>query len=190
MTETPSLYERCVAFATQVHEGQFRKGKDIPYIGHCLAVVRLLTIITDDHEIWSAGVLHDTVEDCRPYGSVTLPIIEELAGERVARMVGDVTEPDRSLSWDERKQQALDHIVLMQKDSLLVKSADITANLTELNNDLKDGDPVEIFGRFNAGREKTVLSYYKRYLALFARWPENPLLPQLKKQIDLLLKFA
>src|SRR5258708_1981423 len=183
------LYERCLAFAKDVHEGQVRKGKKSTFIEHPKAVVVLLSLVTKDPEIYSAGILHDTVEDCITYGSVTISIIAELAGERVARMVSDVTEPDRSLPWEARKQQALEHIAVMQQDSQLLKTGDILANLIELNTDLTLLPVDEVFSRFKIGKAKSIESYRKRYDALVARWPENPLLPQLKSQVEHLLTY-
>ena len=69
MSETASVtvgtFARAVAFATEAHRGQVRKGADAdPYISHPLAVV---AILADEAHIvdWvtlCAAVLHDTVE--------------------------------------------------------------------------------------------------------------------------------
>jgi len=55
----------------------------------------------------------------------------KLHGERVAKMVEDVTEKDKSKPWFERKMEALKHVKVMDNDSLLLKSADILHNLSE-----------------------------------------------------------
>ena len=49
-----------------------------------------------------ASLLHDVIEDCE----VTKENIEKIFGIRVAEMVDDVTEQDRSLPWVERKRLA------------------------------------------------------------------------------------
>lgn len=97
-------YNRAVDFAEQVHHEKKRKGKEVPYIVHPMAVVMLLMLAGAEESVVVAGVLHDTIEDCDPYGSVTRELLAELFGEDVARMVDDVTEQDKTLSWPERKE--------------------------------------------------------------------------------------
>ena len=58
------MIERAIAFATRAHEGQFRKGTTRPYIVHPLEVGEIVASMTDDEEIISAAILHDTIEDC------------------------------------------------------------------------------------------------------------------------------
>lgn len=83
---------KATAFATRVHQGQTRKGKSTPYITHPKAVGQILASVTGDEEIIEAGILHDTIEDCLPYGSISKETIEGEFGTRVAKMVNDVTE--------------------------------------------------------------------------------------------------
>jgi (p)ppGpp synthase/HD superfamily hydrolase len=176
------LIQKAIDFAIDVHEVKQkhkRKGKDIPYITHVLSVGLILSRVTDDENIVSAGILHDTIEDCKPEGSVSKEIIEAEFNANVARMVNDVTEQDKSLPWFERKMASLKHIKDMEHDSQLVKSADVLHNLTELVQDLeKDGDVV--WERFNASKADTI----KRYDALIPElkrvWSENLLLEDLE----------
>lgn len=58
------VIEKAIMFATQAHEGQVRKGTDRPYIVHPLEVGRIVASMTEDEEIISAAILHDTIEDC------------------------------------------------------------------------------------------------------------------------------
>lgn len=59
-----TMIDRAIAFATRAHEGQVRKGTTRPYIVHPLEVGRIVSVMTDDEEIISAAILHDTIEDC------------------------------------------------------------------------------------------------------------------------------
>src|SRR5260221_4450893 len=184
-----SLYERCFAFACSVHEGQTRKGKTIPYIEHPKAVVLLLATVTKDPETLSSGILHDTVEDCDPYGWVTLQTLRELATDRVARMVGDVTEKDKTLPWEVRKQEVLERIAVIEQDSQLLKTGDSVANLKELNIDLLSLPADEVFSRFRVGRKRSIEQHERVYDALAARWSANPLLSDFELQLNNLLLF-
>ena len=93
------MIDKAIAFATRAHEGQLRKGTDIPYIFHPLEVGMIVSRITDDAEVIAAAVLHDTVEDSE---AVTLDVIRQEFGDRVAGIVGIESE-DKSRSWIERK---------------------------------------------------------------------------------------
>lgn len=171
---------KAINFATRVHKGQIRKGKpDVPYITHPLAVGLILSKIGADEDTIVAGILHDTIEDCESYGSITKEIIEHEFGREVAEMVNDVTEQDKTLSWAERKQKALEHIPHMNHGSLLVKSADQLHNITDKIEDYKK-EGVEMFKKFNASKEKQLERYKKLIPAIEKSWPDNPLLPDLK----------
>ena len=58
------LIQKAMIFATQAHRGQFRKGTMRPFIVHPLEVGKIVATMTDDEEIISAAILHDTIEDC------------------------------------------------------------------------------------------------------------------------------
>ena len=79
------MVEEARSFAEKAHEGQFRKGTKRPYIVHPLEVAKIVSTMTDDEEMISAALLHDTLEDCR---QVTKEQIKEAFGERVLEMVG------------------------------------------------------------------------------------------------------
>ena len=83
------MVEEARSFAEKAHEGQFRKGTKRPYIVHPLEVAKIVSTMTDDEEIISAALLHDTLEDCR---QVTKEQIKEAFGERVLEMVRQESE--------------------------------------------------------------------------------------------------
>lgn len=178
-----------IRFASEIHRGQVRKGKDIPYITHPLAVAILISQCTSDSDSIIAGVLHDVIEDCKPYGAVTYGVLAELFGDRVADIVNDLTEPDKTLGWDERKAQALAHIQEMDQASQIVKSADILHNLTEIVIDI-EAEGIAVFNKFNTSQEKTIFRYQQLLIALRQKWPENPLLPALEEQYQKLVSLT
>lgn len=70
MIYTP-LIQKAVSFAIKVHEldaKQKRKGKEVPYITHPLTVGLIVSRVTQDENTICAGVLHDTIDDCKPKG--------------------------------------------------------------------------------------------------------------------------
>lgn len=175
--------QKAIRFATTVHEvpvPQKRKGKDTPYITHPLTVGLILSQAGASEEVVIAGILHDTIEDCVPYGSVTREHIEKEFGLAVAELVDSVTEQNKSLSWAERKALALEHLKHFSHDSLLLKSADILANGTELVDDFNaDGDSV--FERFNVSRSLILESHLTMINGICTKWPKNPLITDLRE---------
>lgn len=184
-----SFIAKAIEFATDIHMTQKRKGTDVPYITHPLAVSKLLSIVTNDENIIIAGILHDTLEDCVPYGSVTKETLAREFNTDVARMVDDVTEQDKTLPWADRKLAAFKHIQAMPHDSLLVKSADVLHNLSSLNEDLeKDGE--KVFGKFNASKADTVERYKKLIPEFRKSWDGNPLMKDLEYELERLLSLS
>lgn len=174
--------QKAIKFATKTHEvyqKQKRKGKDIAYITHPLTVGLILAHAGADDDIVCAGILHDTIEDSIEEKKVSFGMLEERFGEKVANLVLAVTETDKTLPWEERKKLAKEHIKDFSDEAVFVKSADILANTKELIEDYeKDGD--QIFIRFNAPKEKLLKNYLETITILIEKWPENPLVQELR----------
>jgi len=124
------LIHRAMDFAAKAHEGQFRKdrGEKIPYISHPAMVSRLLEGSGFDEGVVAAGILHDTVEDTE----VTLETLKDRFGERVAALVEQVTEEDKSLPWEKRKARYLERLREAPFEALAVCCADKIHNLWSL----------------------------------------------------------
>ena len=133
---------RAIRFATKTHEiyqKQRRKGKDIPYITHPLVVGLILARAGASEDVVAAGILHDTIEDSIPEKKVSSEMLSERFGEAVSQLVESVSELDKSLPWEERKREALEHIKSFSHEALLVKSADTLCNVSELIDDFERG---------------------------------------------------
>ena len=168
--------QKAVRFAIRTHEGyqkQKRKGKDLPYITHPLLAGLLLARIGASEDVICAGILHDTIEDSMPHKKVTRALIEERFGSVVADLVESVTEQDKSAPWEERKAEALEHIKTFSDDSVLVKSADVVCNLSELVADFEEHGEAA-FEIFNASKDRVLVNYRNVMRALVERMPENP----------------
>jgi hypothetical protein len=175
--------QKAIRFATETHEicqKQKRKGKDIPYITHPLTVGLILARASVDEDVVVAGILHDTIEDSIPGKKVTYEMLQYSFGERVADLVGSVTEKRKDMPWADRKRDALEDIKGFSHDSVMLKSADVISNLSELIEDYW-AEGKETFERFNAPRED-ILGHSKHVIdALLAQWPESPLAEDLRE---------
>lgn len=169
---------KAIEFATKVHWGQKRKGKEMSYISHPLSVGLLLASAGAEEDVIIAGILHDTIEDTE----TTYEEIEKLFGKKVADLVNDVTEKDKSLPWKERKEIALEELKVVGGESVLLKTADVLQNMDEQIADYKVlGD--KMFERFNAGKKDQLEKYIKLVEVIRRRKFENLLLPPLEKRL-------
>jgi (p)ppGpp synthase/HD superfamily hydrolase len=173
MTEAPSTiltekYTQAVAYATELHASQTRKGNTIPYAAHLLGVSSLVLEAggTEDEAI--AGLLHDAVEDCG--GMPTYDEIKARFGGRVAEIVlacSDSTDEEwkRTADYWERKQAYLDHLETSTDErAVLVSIADKVHNARAIVTDLQKKG-VKVLKKFN-GEPSEILIYYVECLRI------------------------
>ena len=167
------------------HEGQTRKGSTIPYISHPVHVAMILARHGAEDHVLQAALLHDVVEDCEEW---TLERVTVEFGIGVAEIVSELTE-DKSLSWEERKQAAIDHVPAMSADALLVKAADKLHNLSTLLVDLESApEPDEVWRNFSRGPEQTLELAQGLVAALQPRLPAS-IAGALDEALDRLRRF-
>ena len=126
--------EEAIIYATILHQGKIRKLDGTPYILHPIEVSQILSTMTHDEEVITAGILHDIVEDT----DGTLAEIEKRFGRRVAELVDSESEDkksyeDRHKTWKRRKEESLR--VLKNSRDIGVKMlwlADKLANIRSL----------------------------------------------------------
>ncbi|MBK5215566.1 MAG: HD domain-containing protein, partial [Candidatus Pacebacteria bacterium] len=168
---------KAIKFSAKTHnhyQQQLRKGKKIPYITHPLTVGIILSLAKSHEDVIIAGILHDTIEDSAPDYKVTAEMITERFGKNVTDLVLSVTEQNRNQPWEKTKKEALDHIKEFSNDSVLVKSADVISNVSEIYDDSckKSNKTFERFAR----PKEIVLEVYKKVTdALLQKWPDSPL---------------
>lgn len=129
-----------LALAFEAHEGQKRKISGAPYFVHLLDVVRLLMESGASEDVVVAGALHDVLEDTRMPATGIL----QRFGEEVLDLVVSCTEPgntpgasDEELrrTWRSRKEHAVEKAARASDDELLLKLADVLANISSLCDD-------------------------------------------------------
>lgn len=159
-------FTQAITLAAAAHEGQQRKGTDIPYITHPVAVAGLVARYGGDEEQQIGALLHDVLEDA---GEDWAPRIAEF-GPRVLAIVRACTDgtPDATghkAPWRERKESYLAHLAETPADALLVSACDKLHNIQAIHLDLTETGPA-VFDRFSADRE-SVLWYYRRLAEIF-----------------------
>ena len=176
------VIEIALKSAAKAHEKQYRKGTDIPYITHPVAVGMILMKAGYSEELVAAGILHDTVEDT----DLSLQDIEQLFGRNIAQIVEGCSEPDKSLSWEDRKKQTIEYIASAPEEIRVVACADKLHNIRSIASDIEQfGD--QVWGRFKRGKEQQEW-YYTHIIESLGLQSNFPLLDELKIEVERLFK--
>lgn len=150
------MIDRAIAFATQAHEGQVRKGTSRPFILHPLEVGKIVASMTEDEEVISAAILHDTIEDCE---GITEKLLCEEFTERVASLVAQESE-DKSKTWMERKSATIAHLKVAPQEIQMIGLADKLSNMRDIDRDYPECGE-ELWKRFRMKDKKVIGWYYK-----------------------------
>lgn len=142
----PTLLDRALLLAARAHEGQTRKGTDIPYLLHPVHVAMTLIRHAFPEHVVLAGVLHDVIED----GDVTREQLAVEFGEEVAELVVAVSKPaDKGVSWRDAKHHMLAALAAHGEHAAAVKCADALHNAFSTLRDVREQGP-KVWDRFNA----------------------------------------
>jgi (p)ppGpp synthase/HD superfamily hydrolase len=162
-------FEEALLLAVRAHDGQKRKGTEIPYVSHVLSVCALVLEDGGDEDEAIAALLHDTLEDCPD--EVKVSDLERRFGPRVADLVVRCTDtpPDydggTKAPWQGRKDAGVERIREETYPLCRIALADKLHNTRAIILDHRRfGD--EVWKRFNATKEQE-LSYHRALVDAF-----------------------
>ena len=178
-----------LAYVVDLHSEQRRKGTDVPYVAHLLAVGGLVIEdaaatgdLREDEVI--AALLHDTAED--QGGEARLDDIAARFGTRVAAIVracsDSLEDGGDKAPWRERKEAYLAHLETEPDAGILrVSLADKVNNARAVLADYRVlGEP--FWERFN--RDADTPWYYRRLTDIFSeRLPHSALTAELVEAV-------
>jgi (p)ppGpp synthase/HD superfamily hydrolase len=176
------------SLASELHAAQTRKGSDIPYVTHLMAVAGLVGEFGGSEDQVIAALLHDAAED--QGGEATLAAIRDRFGDTVAGYVDGCSDTfeDPKPAWQERKQAFLDAIAQASPELRLIVACDKLHNTRSLTQALvADGDG--LWDRFTGGRDGTLWYYAECVLRLSEGW-SHPVLRELAHAVDRLQRAA
>jgi (p)ppGpp synthase/HD superfamily hydrolase len=176
------LIEKALKIASIAHEGQYRKNTKVPYIAHPVAVGMILQKAGYRDEMVAAGILHDTVEDT----DLSMEDIEREFGKKVAIIVEGCSEPDKSLSWEERKEHTIAFLKTATEEIRVVACADKLHNVRSIREGVEQSGEV-VWSRFNRGIKEQEW-YYRNVVESLGYATRFPLLEELVKEIERLFK--
>lgn len=183
MPEWPltSRFVEALAYATDVHQGQLRKGTAVPYVSHPLAVCSLVLEDGGSEDEAIAALLHDAVEDGG--GRERLDDIRKRFGDRVADIVWGCSDTDQvpKPPWKERKLRYIEHVRQASAAVRRVSCADKVHNARAILRDYRLlGE--RLWERFSSSGDET-LWYYRELLAAFRGAGSGPLVEELARVV-------
>ena len=175
-------FTEALTFAIQAHGPQTRKGTEVPYVAHLLAVASLVLEAGGDEEMAIAGLLHDTIEDT----DTTAAEIAAAFGPRVANIVESCTDTDESPKppWHQRKERYITHLAAptTPREVLVVSLADKLHNARSLLVDYRHVGE-EVSRRFNAGPQDQIW-YYQTLAGIFSARLPGAMTDELRRTVD------
>ena len=158
--------------AVDLHRGQSRKGSNIPYITHLLAVAAIVGESGGTEDEVIAALLHDAIEDT----DATYRTLADRFGKPVADIVRACSDTDVTPkpAWEKRKKDYVAHVVGASESVRLVSAADKLANARSVLADLRVLED-ELWSRFRGGKEGT-LWYYRSLVSVFDIAGSSPIM--------------
>lgn len=174
-----------LAFARRAHAGQLRKQSGDEFIEHAIEVAELLAGTGQADELVAAAYLHDVVEKT----AVGLAEVRAEFGQRVAGLVGALTEDASLRGYAARKRALRLQVLAAGPDPVLIYAADRVANLR----DWRRADPAErpaIAERLGTGLAERLALWQQDLDELTALDPELPFLAEIELDLRALRSDA
>lgn len=176
-------YPEAMQYCFDLHQGHLRKGSNVPYISHLLAVSALVLEYGGNEDEAIAALLHDAVEDCG--GLPVLEAVKARFGGKVADIVLGCSDslskdPGKKEPWHVRKERYLDHLRQANASVLLVAACDKLHNLSCTVQDLEKEGPA-FWTKFNSAAQDQVW-FYQECVDIF-RDRGSPLSGRMEKEL-------
>lgn len=172
---------KAIQTASICHENQYRKNpeKKLPYISHPFAVGMMLSHYGFSEDVIIAGILHDTVEDT----AMTLQQIEKEFGPAVAVMVCETSEPDKTLSWEDRKRRYIEHLKIASMEAKAISCCDKIHNMKSMIESLNaSGD---IWCNLKRGKDEQIERFAKM-LEIFSNALKKEMVTEYEAALNML----
>lgn len=173
-------FTTAIAYATELHANQVRKGSGVPYIAHLLGVASIALEYGANEDEAIAALLHDAIED--QGGEVTRSEIRR-RGDTVTEIVDGCTDADTipKPPWRQRKEAYIAHIPTASPSVLLVSAADKLHNARSIMHDYRVMGEA-CWERFKGGKDGT-LWYYRAIVEAFRQTGSTPLIEELARVV-------
>ena len=180
-----NLVDKATRYIALKHDGQYRRGLDIPYSTHLYGVARVLKTAKYSDQVVIAGLLHDILED----SDATVQEIEELFGAQILQLVKAVSEPDKSIPWKERKQKAIEKVKELNDDEISIAIAEKIQNLNSMAFVINNFGENAWYGE--SAKKSDQQWFYEHYFEETKKYhPNNRLLKEFEEGIQRLISLT
>jgi (p)ppGpp synthase/HD superfamily hydrolase len=183
-------FDTALGFVSKLHRLQIRKGTEIPYLGHLLAVAALVIEDGGSEDEAIAALLHDAIEDQGQYypagrdalrlyirdqfGDVVATIVDACTDDEGFAKGSEGTVAEERERWLERKRKYAESIAHKTSQALRVTAADKVHNVESIL-DSHAAKGSEVWSRFRTkSRQDQVDVYRELSVAIAARNSEFP----------------
>lgn len=183
--ELTERFKAALDYALELHWFQKRKGTNIPYYSHLMAVAALVMEHGESEDEVIAALLHDAAED--QGGMEVLAEIGRRFGPNVAQLVCEcsdviVDRKDDKPPWKERKLAYIDKIKSKSRAARLISSADKLHNARAILREYRQvGD--DLWARFNPNKEE-ILWYYRSMVQHLREYYSSPIVEELARVVS------
>lgn len=172
--------------AAEAHKHQTRKGTNIPYIIHPVAVALLVSEYADEEDVIIGALFHDILEDV-PSAIYSEEQMRTDFGDRVTSLVKDVSEPKHpgqvETPWKQRKLAYISHLqTKAENDALAISAADKIHNMLSIVDDYTDQGE-RLWQRFSAPKEEQLWFYQAVTDTIVEKMGVNTLTSQLAELV-------
>ena len=181
-------YDQALLWAAQLHRGQRRKGKPVPYISHLISVSALVWEDAGSEDQAIAALLHDDIEDA---GQDHASIADRFGG-MVADIVvactdteGPVAEGAPKEPWIVRKTRTIQSLAHKPEAAWLVIAADKAHNARDQVIDASRAP--SSWNRFKAGLDGSAWHLHSLHTQLRELLPESRSVRQLGECVEAIL---
>lgn len=172
-----SVVEKAARIAVVAHQGQTRKGDNLPYILHPIMVALKLSKYDFSPEIIAAALTHDILEDTDfPEDKLLFEL-----GPEVLEIIKAVTN-DESLPWEEKKKKYIETVKNGPDGAKAVALADKIHNLESLLIAYSQQGP-DLWKKFNRGKDQKVW-FETEVLKMFKDTWSHPLIEEYESLLD------
>jgi len=172
--------EKAIKYATQAHLLQKRKHSGIPYIVHCIEVMKRVSDYgINDEVVLASAILHDVKEDCDiEYGE---KILTEF-GWTIHSIVNECTRSQGDAATKEEKYLFLKSFENKSIQSLIIKIADRYCNVRDY---MRTPGKEKYASEYALQAYPLYQSFFKRHINVMDIIPRQACLKVLGDVIDL-----
>jgi (p)ppGpp synthase/HD superfamily hydrolase len=192
-------FDAALSFAAQLHRTQLRKGTEIPYLGHLLAVAALVIEDGGSEDEAIAALLHDSLEDQGCYypggrkalrdsirsqfGSAVADVVQACTDDEGFAKDSAVTPADERECWLARKKKYGEEIAHKSAQALRVTAADKVHNAESILDAHATNGPA-VWSRFRTKSRQDQTDVYRELsIAIAKRNEELPVKIGLAKRL-------